>query len=90
MALEARFVSTLICPVKKLPLRTASKAQLAFLNREISQGTALMVNGHQVTEPVGDALIRDDGQVLYRISDGIPVLLPEEGIGTTQFTDFPK
>lgn len=90
MALDARFVSTLICPVKKLPLRTANKAQLAFLNREISQGTALMVNGHQITEPMADALIRDDGQVLYRISDGIPVLLPEEGIGTTQFTDFPK
>lgn len=90
MALDARFISTLNCPVKKLPLRAASKAQLAFLNREISQGTALMVNGHQVTEAVTDALIREDGQVLYRITDGIPVLLPEEGIGTTQFADFPK
>ncbi|AVP99960.1 hypothetical protein C7S18_01565 [Ahniella affigens] len=88
--MDARFVSTLICPVKKLPLRTATKSQLAFLNREIAQGTALMVNGHQLTEPVSDALIREDGDVLYRISDGIPVLLPEEGIGTLQFTDFPK
>jgi hypothetical protein len=27
--------------------------------------------------------------VIYRVEDGIPVMLPEEGIGTTQLTDFP-
>ena len=30
-----------------------------------------------------------DCGLAYRIDDGVPVLLPEEGIGTTQFTDFP-
>jgi len=34
-------------------------------------------------------LITDDARVIYRIEDDIPVLLPEEGIGTTQFQDFP-
>ena len=90
MALDARFLSILTCPVSKLPLRLASKAQLGFLNRQITEGRVQRSNGQPVTEPWTEALVRDDAQVLYRVNDGIPVLLPEEGIGTTQFTDFPK
>jgi uncharacterized protein YbaR (Trm112 family) len=90
MALDARFLTILACPVNKLPLRAASKAQLAFVNRLVADGGVLRVNGQPLAEPLADALVREDGQVLYRIDDGIPVLLPEEGIGTTQFADFPK
>ena len=42
-----------------------------------------------MTAVVSEALISDDDKVIYRIDDGVPVLLPEEGIGTTQFADFP-
>ena len=47
------------------------------------------VAGTAVNTIIADALISDDDKVIYRIDDGVPVLLPEEGIGTTQFTDFP-
>jgi len=90
MALDARFLSILTCPVTKLPLRQASRAELSYLNRRIADGDVQRVNGQTVTESFADALLRDDRLVLYRIDDGIPVLLPEEGVGTTQFTDFPK
>lgn len=90
MALDARFLAVLCCPVSKQALRATSKAQLAHLNEQIAQGLVLLVNGQPHKEPVREALIREDNQVLYRIDDGIPVLLPEEGIGTTQFQDFPK
>ena len=36
-----------------------------------------------------EGLITVDRKVVYRVEDGIPVMLPEEGIGTTQLTDFP-
>jgi uncharacterized protein YbaR (Trm112 family) len=38
---------------------------------------------------VTEALITTDRKVIYRIEDGIPVMLPEEGIGTLQLTAFP-
>ena len=33
--------------------------------------------------------IQPDWLLIYRIEDGIPVMLPEEGIGTLQLTAFP-
>jgi uncharacterized protein YbaR (Trm112 family) len=48
------------------------------------------VSGEAQVITLADALIRADGQVIYPVDDGIPVLLAEEGIGTTQFADFPQ
>ena len=31
-------------------------------------------------QEISEGLIREDGKVLYPISDGIPLLVPEEGI----------
>jgi uncharacterized protein YbaR (Trm112 family) len=42
-----------------------------------------------VKESLDEALITTDRKVVYRVDDGIPVMLPEEGIGTLQLTDFP-
>ena len=37
-----------------------------------------------------EALVTRDRKTVYRIDDGIPVLLAEEGIATAQVADFPK
>ncbi|HRG16583.1 MAG TPA: Trm112 family protein [Pseudomonadota bacterium] len=89
MALDPRFLSILCCPVSKRALKPLSRARLGFLNDAVRAGTALNVAGAALNAIVADALISDDDKVIYRIDDGVPVLLPEEGIGTTQFTDFP-
>ena len=89
MPLDTRFLSILCCPVSKRALRALSRPRLAFVNDSIRAGRVQSVTGAAVAEPLGDALISDDDKVIYRIDDGVPVLLPDEGIGTTQFTDFP-
>jgi uncharacterized protein YbaR (Trm112 family) len=38
---------------------------------------------------VSEALITIDRKVIYRVQDGIPVMLPEEGIGVVQLVEFP-
>jgi Uncharacterized conserved protein len=45
--------------------------------------------GNAVTAEFAAGLISIDGKVMYRIDDGIPVLLADEAIGTTQLHDFP-
>ena len=35
-----------------------------------------------------EALVTQDSKVVYPVVDGIPILLEEKGIGTTQLTDF--
>ncbi len=89
MALDPRFLDILCCPVSKRPLLTLGKARLGALNRAIAAGGVQTVSGEALHRALDAGLITDDGKVIYRIDDGIPVLLPEEGIGTTQLQDFP-
>jgi uncharacterized protein YbaR (Trm112 family) len=89
MALDSRFLSILCCPVSKRPLRALGRARLDFLNQAIRGGGVQFVNGAAVTAAIGEALISDDDKVIYRVDDGIPVLIGDEGIGTTQLHDFP-
>jgi uncharacterized protein YbaR (Trm112 family) len=90
MNLDPRLLDILCCPVSKVPVTPLSQAQLADLNRRIAAGEVQTVSGGLVRNALAAGLITTDGKVIYRIDDGIPVMLPDEGIGTTQFTDFPK
>jgi uncharacterized protein YbaR (Trm112 family) len=87
--MDKRLLDILCCPVSKTPVRPLSKRELGALNDAIAAGKVDSVAGVSVREQVAEALITTDGKVIYRIEDGIPVMLPEEGIGTTQFADFP-
>lgn len=87
--MDKRLLDILCCPVSKTPVRPLSKRELDALNDAIAAGKVDSVAGVSVRERIAEALITTDGKVIYRIEDGIPVMLPEEGIGTTQFADFP-
>jgi uncharacterized protein YbaR (Trm112 family) len=90
MAIDRRLLEILCCPVSRRPLRLLGKDQQRWLNDAIAAGSVQDVNGRAVTGALEGGLITDDGKVIYRIEDDIPVLLPEEGIGTTQFQGFPN
>ena len=90
MPIDRRLIEILCDPVTKVPVAPMSKTQLAALNREIARGEVRNVDGDAVATPLAEGLITADGKVIYRIDDGIPVMLPEEGIGTTQLQDFPR
>ncbi|CAM5457585.1 Trm112 family protein [Rhodanobacter lindaniclasticus] len=87
--MDKRLLDILCCPVSKTPLRAVTRPQLDALNEAIAAGKVDTVAGVAVRERVVEALITTDRKVIYRIEDGIPVMLPEEGIGTLQLADFP-
>lgn len=70
----------LCCPQSHQPLAIAPEETIHQLNSRIKQGAVKSVNGTSVTTPVDAGLLRADHKVLYRISDGIPILLIDEGI----------
>ena len=47
-------------------------------------GAITYVDGSPVQEALDEALITEDGRTLYRVSDGIPVMLEEQGISAKQ------
>lgn len=85
MSIPEHLLDILCCPVSHEPLRPLEKARLKRLNQRIDAGGVLFVDGEPVPGPLTDALISRDGKVIYAIEQGIPVLLPDRGIGTTQF-----
>ena len=88
--MDKRLLDILCCPVSKTPVRPLNASELTALNQAIDGGQVLNVAGSMVESRVAEGLITVDRKVIYRVEDGIPVMLPEEGIGTTQFTDFPS
>ncbi|MBB3229055.1 uncharacterized protein YbaR (Trm112 family) [Luteibacter sp. Sphag1AF] len=88
--MDKRLLDILCCPVSKRPLRPLTSTELNTLNAAIGAGSVDTVAGERVSEAFGEGLITTDEKVIYRVDDGIPVMLPEQGIGTTQFPGFPS
>jgi uncharacterized protein YbaR (Trm112 family) len=87
--MDKRLLDILCCPVSKVPVRPLSRTELEALNKAIASNLVQSVAGASIGEPLAEGLITTDRKVIYRVEDGIPVMLPEEGIGTTQLQDFP-
>jgi uncharacterized protein YbaR (Trm112 family) len=88
MPVNGKLLEILCCPASKTPLTVLGRQKLDKLNDAIKSGEALFVDGEKVTDPLQEALVTEDGKVVYPVQDDIPVLLEEKGIGTTQFQDF--
>jgi uncharacterized protein len=87
MTLPDHLLDILCCPVSHEPLRPLGKSRLELLNRHVAEGDVLYIDGDRVEGRIAEALITRDNKVIYLIVDGIPVLLPDRGIGTAQFND---
>ena len=88
--MDKRLLDILCDPISKTPLRMLSTNELTALNRAVEAGSLDTVAGEKVKAPLQAGLITVDGKVVYRIDDDIPVMLPDEGIGTVQLNDFPR
>lgn len=84
MSVDKHLLEILVCPATKTPVKLLSKDKLAILNREVEKGAISYVDGSLVEGPIEEALITEDGRTLYRVSDGIPVMLVEQGISANQ------
>ncbi|MBA2077918.1 MAG: hypothetical protein BGP10_10965 [Rhodanobacter sp. 68-29] len=87
--MDKRLLDILCCPVSKTPVRPLARAELDALNGAIAAGAVVTTAGAPVRERLDEGLVTIDRKLIYRVDDGIPVMLPEEGIGTTQLDDFP-
>jgi uncharacterized protein len=87
MTIPDHLLDILCCPVSHEPLLPLSKEKLKKLNLAIDAGDVQYVDHKPVTAALKAALITRNHKVVYPIEDGIPVLLPERGIGTTQLDE---
>lgn len=86
--MDDSLLDILCCPVNRRPLKRLDADRLKALNEAVEAKAVQYVDGSSVTQLADEALVTDDLKVVYLLDDGIPVLLPERGIGTQQFADF--
>ena len=87
--MDRKLLDLLVCPTTRLPLSLLEPAGLEALNRAIAAGGVAQGDGGIRTEAVREALVTRDRKTVYRIDDGIPVLLAEDAIATAQVDGFP-
>lgn len=85
MAVPEWLLDMLVCPERKgIKLFRAESKTLAELNKHILRRKIFDRGGRLVEGILTEGLIREDGQVLYPVIDGIPRLCLEDGIEIAQ------
>jgi len=87
--MDRKLLDILVCPATRQPLARLDKRGLEALNCAIAENAVKRVDGAAQADAIREALVTRDAKTLYRIDDGIPVLLVEEGIATSQIGGFP-
>lgn len=87
--MDRKLLDLLCSPDTRQPLALLEPAALEALNRAIAAGQVKRADGSAQSEALHEALISRDRKQVFRVDDGIPVLLAEEAIATAQVPDFP-
>jgi len=82
--MDKRLLVILRCPVTHKELSLAKGSTLKAVNAAIDAGTLSNRDGRVLDAALDEALLTDDGKVLYPIANGIPVLLESESINMEQ------
>ena len=88
--MDRKLLDILCCPTSKQPLALLNAAELAAVNQAIGAGAVKRADGGAQSEPLSEALVSRDRRLVYRVDDGIPVLLADEAIATAQVATFPR
>jgi uncharacterized protein YbaR (Trm112 family) len=89
MALDKRLLDILCCPASKQPVAPLTPAQIDALNRAVESGRIVNADGQSVTQRFEAGLVTRDNRTVYRIDDGIPVMLIDQAVATNQVDGFP-
>ncbi len=73
--MEQKLLDILCCPATKRPVTPLSRGEVDRLNRLIREGGLIHRDDSPVDQPLREALITDDRAWIYRVDDGIPVML---------------
>lgn len=78
--IDSEFLTMLVCPTSRQPLREATSLEVERANGAIGEGELRNRGGGHVTLELTAALATSDGAWLYPIQEGIPILLSGEAI----------
>ena len=88
MSIDPKLLHILRCPVTKQKLVRATSEEIEQLNKLISEQLLEHVDGSGIEQPLTDALVTENRQIIYQITDGIPVMLEDQSILAQQVENW--
>ncbi len=82
IGIDSKLLEILVCPLTRASVRVLDEARLERLNRAIAREEIRYHDGSTVGLALEEALTTLDGRIVYRVDDGIPVMLIERAIPT--------
>lgn len=82
--LRGEILATLCCPEDRSPLSLASESLITEINTIIRRGRLRNRAGQIIGHRIDGGLTRADGDMMYPIIEGIPVLVRDEAIPLAQ------
>ncbi|MCG8584645.1 MAG: hypothetical protein MI757_08040 [Pirellulales bacterium] len=80
-------LETLVCPDTRGQLSMVPDTMISRINSLVAREQVVTRSGTTVTEPLSGGLLREDGELLYPIVDGIPKMIADEAIPMEQLKD---
>lgn len=78
--IDQELLDILCCPETRQPLKIADAGLVETLNARIAKGGVKDRSGKPVHEAIDGALLRQDGEWVYLVRSGIPVLLVDAAL----------
>jgi len=88
MTIDRKLLEILVCPVTKQRVSVLPENRLQSLNNKIAAGEVKDQAGDPVTEALAEALMTDNGSVIYPVESSIPIMLEGRSIATVQLGDW--
>lgn len=78
--LNGKLLDILCCPITRRPLQRLDAAVLERVNKAIAEGSVKNHGGLEIRQPLEAALVTTEGDLVYPVRAGVPVLFAEECI----------
>ncbi len=88
MPIDRKLLEVLVCPVTKLPVHRLGGKKLKQMNDLVKEGKIRTMDGDILREPLTEALMTSNKNMVYRVERGIPIMLEDQGIGTHQIANW--
>ena len=88
--MDRKLLHLLCCPTTRQPLAELTAAELSEVNRGIAAGGIVRADGAAQADALSGGLVTRDRRTVYRVDDGIPVLLADEALAAAQWPGLPR
>ena len=83
MSIDSKLLEILRCPLTKQSLSPLTKEKIDEINSKISMREIYYEDGTVVEDSIEEGLITENGNRIYRVESGIPIMLYKQSIPVT-------